>query len=430
MSNPSSSDTADEQAKPDVEDVIIVTDPSAARAVAPDPVLEIVDESPRPGPAPHATLPPAPVATPPRRGSIFPALAGGVIAAGLGFGVAQVVPDGWPMGGTAQVEAALARQAQEIARLSSALAEFPTAAPPPDLAPLTAEIAALADRLAATESTVAALPPPPEVPADPTPRIEALSARIAALEALPPGTVIEGNAGGDPAALAALQTEIAALQADLAGQAEASKAAAETAAAAVAAAASDAKAALEAAKAEAAQLQAATAGAATAAATAAALGRVQAALETGAPFVSAVEALAAAGAAVPPVLADNAAAGLPTLASLQASFPAAARAGLDASLRADMGETTAERFGSFLRTQTGARSLEPREGTDPDAVLSRAEAALREGQLPAAIAEIAALPDPGQAALADWVAQATRRIDASAAVQALAGAVDAAQGGG
>ncbi|MGB0440740.1 MAG: molybdopterin-binding protein, partial [Paracoccaceae bacterium] len=37
-------------------------------------------------------------------------------------------------------------------------------------------------------------------------------------------------------------------------------------------------------------------------------------------------------------------------------------------------------LGAFLKTQLGARSLEPREGDDPDAVLSRMEAAAREGR--------------------------------------------------
>jgi len=66
--------------------------------------------------------------------------------------------------------------------------------------------------------------------------------------------------------------------------------------------------------------------------------------------------------------------------------------------------------------QTGVRSLEPREGNDPDAVLSRAEAAVRAGDLGAALDEITALPDPGQAALADWAATAQTRADALGAM--------------
>ena len=146
--------------------------------------------------------------------------------------------------------------------------------------------------------------------------------------------------------------------------------------------------------------------------------RMRAALESGLPFATAVAELE--GVEMPAPLAAAAGSGVPTLASLQARFPEAARRALEDSLRADLGDTTAERLGSFLRTQVGARSLTPREGTDPDAVLSRAEAALAEGRLADALAEIAALPDPGRAALADWTAQAQLRLDAAAALDALA----------
>ncbi|NCM97487.1 MAG: hypothetical protein GW948_09390, partial [Rhodobacterales bacterium] len=113
----------------------------------------------------------------------------------------------------------------------------------------------------------------------------------------------------------------------------------------------------------------------------------------------------------------------PTLAALQAAFPEAARAALDAALRADMGTSLTQRMTAFLRTQTGARSLTPREGTDPDAVLSRAEAALLGGDLAGAQAEIGALPPEAQAAMADWQALAERRLAATDALAALVAAM-------
>ena len=73
----------------------------------------------------------------------------------------------------------------------------------------------------------------------------------------------------------------------------------------------------------------------------------------------------------------------------------------------------------FIRTQLDARSLEPREGDDPDAILSRAEAATQQGRLTDALAEIEALPDVARAELSDWAAQATRRLEAVAAAQQL-----------
>jgi len=73
-----------------------------------------------------------------------------------------------------------------------------------------------------------------------------------------------------------------------------------------------------------------------------------------------------------------------------------------------------------LQRQLGARSVEPREGNDPDAILSRAEAALINGHLPQALAEIAALPDEAQAEMGNWVTLATIRAAALSAAAALA----------
>jgi hypothetical protein len=123
---------------------------------------------------------------------------------------------------------------------------------------------------------------------------------------------------------------------------------------------------------------------------------------------------------IPPVLADHAASGLPTLQSLRDAFPGVARAALDAARQADMGASWTDRITAFLKTQTGARSLTPREGDDPDAILSRAEAALASGDLPAVLAELAVLPEAAKPALTDWLAQAQLRLDAAAALTSLA----------
>jgi hypothetical protein len=151
--------------------------------------------------------------------------------------------------------------------------------------------------------------------------------------------------------------------------------------------------------------------------TRAALGQIAAALDSGAPYPSAIAALAGADIAV--VLTDNATAGLPSLQALQASFPDSARTALEAALRANMGESWSERVGNFLRTQVGVRSLTPRDGPDPDAILSRAEAALTAGDVAQALAEIATLPTPAQDALSAWRVRAQLRLDAQAALAAL-----------
>jgi hypothetical protein len=160
---------------------------------------------------------------------------------------------------------------------------------------------------------------------------------------------------------------------------------------------------------------------AQAAAGRAALSQVMAALDTGQPFAAALDELAAInGVAAPEALAELASEGAPTLAMLQREFPAAARAALDASLRAAVEDGSMNRFAAFLRTQLGTRSLEPKAGDDPDAILSRAEDALRKGQIATALAELDAMPDAAQPALAQWRAMAQTRLAALEAAADLA----------
>ena len=122
---------------------------------------------------------------------------------------------------------------------------------------------------------------------------------------------------------------------------------------------------------------------------------------------------------LPEILTAHAQSGLPSLQTLRAMYPDAARAALDAALRTASSDSWTDRVSVFLRGQTGARSLTPREGTDPDAILSRAEAAMAAGDLTMALTELAGLPDAAKAAMADWLALAGQRQDAVAAVQAL-----------
>ena len=72
-----------------------------------------------------------------------------------------------------------------------------------------------------------------------------------------------------------------------------------------------------------------------------------------------------------------------------------------------------------MRRQLGARSVQPREGSDPDAVLSRAEAAVRDGDLSEALNELDNLPEDVQSAMADWLADARARVAAEAAINDL-----------
>jgi hypothetical protein len=79
-----------------------------------------------------------------------------------------------------------------------------------------------------------------------------------------------------------------------------------------------------------------------------------------------------------------------------------------------------DRIATFLRNQTGARSLTPRDGMTTDAILSRAEAAVRRADLDAALTELDDLPPAPAAAMADWRAQLETRQAALAALADLA----------
>jgi hypothetical protein len=329
----------------------------------------IVPDDPAPQPAPVVVQ---------RRNGV-PALLGGALAAVLGFGAAQFVPNGWPLQSTAAIVTDVAALKTEIASLKDQIAT----ASVPD--------AALADRVAALEST-------------PTPDITPLADRITALEAQPTPLATETGGGINVATsvLTAQAKDIAALQDDVAVL----KAGGATS--------PDIEAKLAEAEARATAIAAQTEADAMAARQRNALDRLDIALESGAPYATALTDLG--DASIPAVLSDSAAVGLPSLPTLQASFPDAARAALDASLRVSADETWTERAASFLRSQTGARSLTPREGTDPDAVLSRAEAGVAEGRVADALVETKGLPVEGQAALADWVAQANTYLAAQQAV--------------
>lgn len=157
-----------------------------------------------------------------------------------------------------------------------------------------------------------------------------------------------------------------------------------------------------------------------------AVGRLLAAARAGAPYADLLPGLN--DLPLDPVLQEAASAGLVTQKALADTFPEAARKALDASLRASGGEGMGDRLYTFLRIQTGARSLEPREGMDPDAVLSRAEAAVEAGSIATALDELAGLPPEGQAEMADWADKARQWLAADKALDDLAAAAGV-QGG-
>jgi hypothetical protein len=148
----------------------------------------------------------------------------------------------------------------------------------------------------------------------------------------------------------------------------------------------------------------------------AALSRIQTALDTGTGFADAASNLQATGITLPPDLMQVATDGVATRNDLAQAFPEAARAALAVARKAEGGGG----LGGFLKTQLGARSLEPREGDDPDAVLSRAEAAVNDGRLGDAVSELEALPEQARVEMTDWLSRAASRLAALRAADALA----------
>lgn len=150
----------------------------------------------------------------------------------------------------------------------------------------------------------------------------------------------------------------------------------------------------------------------------ASIAALSAALEHGGSPDKAVKQLENSGVEVPePLTQDD----LPTLAQIQIGFDSVARQALRASLQAASSKSSPlSAVGNFLRVQTGARSIEPREGSDPDAILSRAGALIEQGELKTALEELSALPPEGQKAMAEWAAQVQAYLDAETALNNVA----------
>ena len=374
-------------------------DPAADAIQDPEPAPNVQELAPEPD---QPVVPPE--APQGRGGGWFGTILGGAVAAGLGFGAAYyALPTSAPAtdlkAEIAGLRSQLGSQDADLAAVKARVDAFAPGANPADLAALDARLSASeAASEAARKDTAAALKALEA-------RASALEDRLTTLERQP----ISGD-GISAAALQSFEREVAALKSEIDAQ-RGESTAMEARLAQVAAEAED-------------RLKAAEAEAETKRALArAALSHLRAAVESGASIEGAMADLSSAGVELPAGLSEQAK-GVPTSQLLQTRFDSAAREALTVSLRETAGEGWADRISAFLRSQSGARSLTPRAGDDPDAILSRADAALKAGDLAAAIDEIAALPEGGKAVMAEWVGLAQRRMAALAAVSALAQTVE------
>lgn len=307
--------------------------------------------------------------------AFLPMLFGGVLAAVLGFGAAHLAvftqDDAAIMAQLQEQQSRLDAQQEQIKEISSALDAARSALAALDLAPLRNADEALhrqiEDLIAGQEAMIGAR--------------EALDIRLGDLEKRPVSETIA------PEAIAAYERELDALRQAL----QIERAEIETLAQDVIA--SQRRAALDLMQEE----------------NLSVLAELTRRLDAGQPYDEQLLALTSAGVSAPSALVQSATKGVATHADLLAEFPALARSAL-ATARTAQGSSGGVK--GFLQSQFNLRSTTPRAGDDPDAVLSRTEAALRGGDLSAALDEIAALPDEAQEDLAEWAARAGLRLEA------------------
>ncbi len=364
---------------------------------------------PDPKAAPAPPQPAAPQAS--GSGGFVPALLGGIVAAGIGYGV------GWYQYGGGDVTTALGEQDGRIGSIEETLGslgtQVETLSEGPDLSAQEGQMAEMRDVIGTLTGRVDAVQA--EVTGTVgglTDRIAEIDTRLTDLEQRPTVTE-EGVETLASDAIAAYEREVAQLREDM--QAQADRLAEMTEAA---------EADLQAARDDIVAAEQAAAETARTAEVRAALGRIQAAVQTGDSFAAPLADLQAASEVeVPQVLVDAANEGIPSAADLQESYPEAARAALSA-VRTEGSDGEAGGLGGFLRSTFNARSVTPREGTDPDAVLSRVGAAVEESRITDALAEAETLPEAARAAMSDWLAAAESRVEAMSAVEDLSQSVN------
>jgi len=306
------------------------------------------------------TVTPTPAEPSGSRGGFFPMVLGGVIAAAIGFAAALGMGGAIPgMGGTAALDERVTSQDQAIADLQDSVGAIDLSDVQATTETNTNAIAELSDRIDGVVS-----------------QFDDLAARVTQLEE----TSITESVS--ESARAAYEEELARLEEAMRQQREE----------------------VEGMVAEAESIRNTAAARSSETQARAAVTNILAALNDGEDFAEPLDQLAETGTEIPQPLTENAE-GVATLADLRETFPEAARQALAVTRGA--GNTS---VGDFFKTQLGVRSLSPKEGDDPDAVLSRAEAAVAAGDIPAALTEIEALPPEAMAELSDWKTAAETRL--------------------
>ncbi len=363
----------------------VEADPAASGATSgveevppdPDPVTKSLAVS----------TPPPPVQV--QRGPGFvPLVLGGLVAGAIGYGVASYLPPAEPVG-DGELTARLEANESGLASLSERVDTLPEP-PVTDLSDIDARVGEIEARLieAAGDDGTEVLDGRLTSLED---TLSGLENRLAVLEE----TVAENTGPG--ALEGAAEDQLADFRAELN------------------ALAADAEARVEEANSRASQIEADAADAAALAERQAALSELRTAVEGGAPFAESLSRFDGA----PEPLSSAAETGVPTLTQLQQNFPEAARDALAAVQTVPQDASAGDRFVAFLKRQTNARSLAPKQGDDPDAMLSRAESALNEGRLADTLSVLDSLPPEAQEAMNEWLMQARARTGALSALDEL-----------
>lgn len=323
-----------------------------------------------------------------QRSSLLPLLLGGVVAGAIGFGSATYLN----FGGDSATEAKLAEltaildgQSAEISVLADELERVEGLA---DFGALVSRVEQLSGSIEASVANSLG---------DMRVQIDAVHASIADLEKRMldvekrpmAETISEGAVEAYETEMAALREAIATHRADIEKIAE------------------DARAMEAAARDDAVRSEGATW-----------VSEINAALVDGTGFSGPISALESEGVSIPSDLKTVATNGVATQAELAEAFPVSAREAL-AAVRSDEAEGGQGSILAFLQNQVGARSVAPKDGDSADAILSRAEAATKSGDLSDALSEIASLPEAGQMAMAEWSILAQERVAALAAISEL-----------
>ena len=108
--------------------------------------------------------------------------------------------------------------------------------------------------------------------------------------------------------------------------------------------------------------------------------------------------------------------GLPSMAALRRTFPAAARTALAADKQPVEGEDPLAKIAAWFDSQVSVRPVQPVDGISTGAVLSRIEAALEVDDGPRALAEAESLSRTAADAMADWLSQLKAKTAAEAAL--------------